>query len=426
MRTTCCWAVLALTLSLSPVAGAEVEPADKPQEETIKVALKRYKVLAPEYVYKAAADGVQADVYFRDGFAGPAVVPEAMRVVTAGEQRYRVVLAFRTQSRLICLVPSSAEDLLRRLLGLPQDWPLTSAELRRPLVPKEGQQLRVEGTIAGTAVGERYVLVDEVGLGEGRMRGGQREVQLFWQGLPEPCVVSEPGTKRFELPCHHVQDAKANVTVTVRSLSREELINEMAVRAARLEVPPGKPAVARTYGQFTPAAAYQHAGGDERLALDFVDAVNRTVEVEEDISTVTAVRYGREARIRIGAAFRTAAQITCLVPADMGTAVAQVGRMLPGENVRVRGTAAGLVGARKCVVVEYLGFPDQELADFYSRPWMVTVDWPSRRPRTISIWDFGQYDVPGLPCLHQPGRREAIRIVLRQYHELKVTRPAAE
>ena len=423
--------VLATALAVLPVTMAAAPPPGDAEPEMIvvkvKVPVKRYKALAPDYVYKAAAYDIQADVRFSASFAGKTVVPDAVRRIRLNDRRYTIVLAFRTQEKLVCLVPGSARRTLEALFDLPEDWPMTPAILNRPIVAREGQKVAIEGTIVGARVGEKFVLADAVYLGQAQRPTVKREVQVFWAGLDEPKDAAGPGTYLLDFPCHHVADQKAVVKVTIRALARGALRDEQALRVARLEVPPGKPAEKRQYGQFSPEAVFRHTDDDERIHVEFADVVDRAVEdLPEAIESVRVVRYGRVGRIRIGAAFQTGMRLTCLVPAELPTPVAQVADMLPGEKVRVRGTVLGRLGADRCVLVDYLSFPDQESSDPFGDVWLVTVEWPSRQPRTLQIWDYGRYPMPNLPCLFSTGRQEAIQIVLRQYHEIEVKRPAPE
>jgi len=420
---------LALMCALSVAALAAQDPAGRPEGETekvtVKVPVKDYKGLSPAAVYQAAADGIRADVHFVDGFAGRASVPDAVRREIIEHRPYRVVLAFRTRSRLVCLVPSSAEDAIRVLFGLPRNWPVNAAVLERQLQVASGQKLSVDGTVVGTSIGERYVLVDAVALGEKRAMGGKREVLLLWPGQQEPRSMAEPGTKTFSFPCHYAADSMAQVKVTVRQLDRRDLMRELALRAAQIEVRPGQPAEARQYGEFAPSAVYRLTDVHDRVHVDFTDAFARSIRVRDDLSIVPGVRYGRVVRIPIGAAFRTKSQITCLVPAEWATPMVQAARTLGGEKVRIRGTVVGMLGAERCVVVDYLAFPDQEAVAPHSDVWLTVVEWPSPRPHTLRLWDHGDYYVRDLPCLHAPGRREALRIVLRQYRKVEIARPAA-
>jgi hypothetical protein len=334
-------------------------------------------------------------------------------------------MALRTQCGLTLLVPANERRIIEMLLGLPEDWPLNEETLEQELDIRAGQKLTLEGIVLGNAAGMKLILVEGLHVGDRPMPAARREVQIFWPGADEIKSLSRPGSQKFEFACHHQRDAVAPVRVTVRELSRQELLDELALRRARLQVRPGNPAEALEYATFPAAEVYDQARIGDPLLVDFTDTVHRPVgRLPDRLEAVPAVRYGREVALPVGAAFRTTERITCLVPANLPTPVAQVAGMVPGETVRVRGQIIGEIMGEKVIRVDYLGFPDTQAADPHNNVWLATVEWPSDPARTLEAWDFGQYRAMDLPCLHRRGRREAVQMVLRQYNERTIRVPA--
>ncbi|MCK4374875.1 MAG: hypothetical protein KAX19_06075, partial [Candidatus Brocadiae bacterium] len=105
-----------------------------------------------------------------------------------------------------------------------------------------------------------------------------------------------------------------------------------------------------------------------------------------------------------------------LVPADMPTLMGRAVSALPGEEVHIRGTIIG--GSRAAVLVDYIGFPAQEAE---GDAWLVSIEWPGLPSR--AFWDYGYYELVGLPCQHEPGRFEALRVFLTEVRILKFEMP---
>lgn len=414
----------------APALAQEAGEGEGPKmvERKIKIPTKRYHVVGARDVYDAAANGAQADVRFKDVMNERVEVRGALREVRLGrDERYRIAVALRTTSNLTLLVPASRARIVETVFGLPRDWPLTEEVLQQEIVLKKGQEIFVEGTILGEVGLQKSVLVDGLHTQEAALPAALREVQVFWPRADEPGSIGRPGSESFEFSCNHVANRNALVSVTVREMPREKLVQELALRHAGLQVAPGQPAEATNYANFDVAAVYQQANRGEQGNVDFTDSVQRVLaEVPEHLRTVPGMRYGRQVELAIGAVFRTTNRITCVIPSTLATPMAQVASILGGENLRIRGRVMGEILGEKVVRVDYIGFPDVEKAEPFGSAWLVTIEWPSRPVRTLEIWDFGTYTVMDLPCLHQPGRREAIRVVMRQYREITVMVPAPQ
>jgi hypothetical protein len=386
---------------------------------TIKVPVRRYKTLSPADVYRAAAEGFQADVRFRDAFARGTTMPEPARQIVLGDATYLVAVAFRTEGEMVCLVPRSSPDALRTLFGLPADWPLTDAVLSREMVLNPGQRITIEGTVVGRIVGESSVLV-----GQAVQAPTQREALLYWGRETEPRVISEPGESSIVLPCSYVEGETETLKLTVQALRPDQLQSEVARRIAEVE---GLPQERKVYGEYAAGTVYRHAGSNNRLNVEFDDAVGGRLglPLPAEIVTAPTLRGGVVMQAPIGFAFETRSRVTCLVPGDQASLMGRAVGVLPGESVHVLGTITGVQGARNCVLVDYIGFPDQEQAGEDGRTWWLSFEWPGQG--RLVFWDDGLYDVP-LACQHAAGMVERLRIILHEFRtvEVKAPAPAAE
>lgn len=421
MKTATLATVMAVLLACA--AGPALLGQEGEAEEattTIKVPVKGYKALAPPDVYRAVTAGFQVDVRFRDAFASSTRMPEAARRIVLGDMAYVVAVAFRTEGELVCLVPRSSPDALRTLFGLPPDWPLTDAVLSREMVLNAGQRITIEGTTVGTIVGQSCVLVDSVLLGHAASAPTEREVLLYWGGQSEPRVISKPGEHSIDLPCSHVDGETATLELAVRSLRPERLQAEVAGLVAGLE---GLPQETKAYGQYSAGIVYRHAGSNNRLNVEFDDVVagRLALPLPAEIAAAPAFRGGAPMRVPIGFAFDTRSRLTCLVPQDTVSLMGRATGILPGERIHVLGTITGVQGARNCVLVDYVGFPDQEEAAGDGATWSLSVQWPGQAP--IVFWEDGYYEVR-LPCRHAPGRAELLGVLMREFRTVKVKAPA--
>ncbi len=389
----------------------------------IKVPVKRYKVLSPADIYQAATQGIRADVRFRDTFSRMTAMPGPARQFELGGVTYLVERAFRTQGDLVCLVPRSSTGALRALFGLTPDWPPTGALPNLPVVFNEGQRITIEGTIVGTVVGEKCVLVYSLMSGEGEPLPAQREVQLFWGAQTEPRIVSEPGENTLVFPCSYVEGKTGTVKVSVKAVGPEELQAELAILTAARE---GLGEERKAYGQYLPDSVYRYAGQNRPVNVDFKDNVARQImgrRFPGEIAVAPAVRGGVWTQVRVGYVFETANRIACLVPRDSANLLARAAGTLPGERVHIRGTTTGLLGAYNCVLVDYIGFPDQEQVVGQGQTWWVSVECPQQQP--MVFWDSGLYEIP-VPCQNAPGRVERLRVVLREFREVEVPARAGQ
>jgi len=424
MRSYRCAVLLAAVLSVMSLGVGDAAAPPKMEKVIVKETVKPYRALSSAVVYSLAGDKDRVEVQFEDVFASRLKRGDGPKSVKIDGVRYEPVLVLRGRSRVICLVDATRQPLLRQLLGLPARWPLSKEALRREVIFKEGQKIAVRGTTVGMHDGKRCVLVHALSAEVEKPAAVLREVQVLWPGLKEPVAMSKTGTQKFA--CRYVKDKEAKVEVSIRPMSRAELLADTALRLGKLEVAPGKPAEPRKYVQFATADVRVQTRDEQSLDrpsyVDFTDVVKRPVKIDKTLRSVRIIRHGKRGKLEIGAALETHGGITCLIPSESDMMLMQVEGALAGENLRVRGTVIGTLGGERCVLVDSLSFPDQERMSPYPDVWLVTVTWPSPEPRTLRIWDFGQRDLT-VPCLHARGRSEKLRIVLRQYREVEVERP---
>lgn len=414
--------VVGLVLSMAVARGQEEEPAVR----RIKVPVKQYKPVTPGNVYRAAMAGTQASVRFRDAFTRAVSVPEGAAQVEVAGRTYNPLLAFRTAGDLICLIPATSPDAVRTVLGVPQGRPVPPAALERGMVLNDGQQITIEGTVVGTLAGAKYVLVDRVLLTPPTQPAGRRELHLLLPGQREPRVMSSPGSQTDEFPCSYVEDATETLTVTVEQKSDQELAADVARLTAQLE---GLRSETKSYGQYSPGTVYRHAGATEgRVNVDFTDRVANVFSppLPEGTSTASTGRRGVPTEVNVAYAFETEGRVTCLVPNTWPTLTEQARRLLPGEQVRVRGTTVGPAGPRNRVLVDMLSFPE-ELDD---TNWWVTLQLGEDGAPTI-LWDEGYYRLTSLPCRHAARRFEPVQVLVSRFRtvtmqQFRRPQPAAE
>ncbi|NLW50620.1 MAG: hypothetical protein GXY85_07210 [Candidatus Brocadiaceae bacterium] len=407
-----------LAIGLAAAAAAAQQGTAAPVVGEVKIPVRHYKSLSPNVVYRAALDGVNADVRFRDAYAGRADVPAGLGTVRARGGDHPVAVAFRTQAGLLCLVPSTGLEALRNLFRLPPQQPLTPQVLRGPLAVNAGQQITVEGALVGKGTAQKLVLVDSVFTYDAQVPEVQREVELLWQGATAPFVIDRPGRVAVSVPCAAVPGQTVEAAVTVEALSPDALLDRLAAVTAVRE---GRPGTRKAYGQYDANTVYRHASADNPVNVDFTDTVSGVFRtgLPRELLTVRALRNDMLVDLPTGLAFEVASQVVCLVPSDMPTPLARASTAVPGERVRIRGTTAGRRGGYSIVSVDYVGFPEQ---DAEARDaWLVRLEWPGTRPR--EFWDFGLYRLSDLPCPGAPARTQALQVFLSEFRRLEVAVP---
>ncbi len=388
-----------------------------PEMKTIKVQAKLYRDVDADSVYQAALMGIRADVRFQDTFDARLAVPRGMERLDLGPASYLVVLAFRTRTDLLCLVPSANPALLGRLLGVPSNLPIGPAALSLPLVLNPGQQITIEGTVVGTVRGQRYVLVDSVDAGLPGQAAPEREVHLFWPSQAEPRIITQPGQQAFQFPCTHVKDKTDSVTVSVQALTPDQLNAQLAALQGTLEAGVSS---TKVYGQYTPRTVYRYAGSTQSINADFTDQVQKVLDPPPaQLASVAVLRAGYAAQVPVVRAFVMSGGPTILIPNTWPTVLQESAAMIPGETVRVHGTTVGPRGIYNCVVVDSLSFPSQREGAEVSAPWWVSIEWEGVGQPFV-FWDYGQYSLAPLPCQNEKGQFESLNLLISQFREYQV------
>jgi hypothetical protein len=410
-----------LAFVLVAVGTAAAQEAAAPVTGEIKVQVRPYKNLTPAAVYQAALGGVRADVSFRDAFAGRIDVPRVLGTVRVRDADYAIVAAFRTEGGLLCLIPASSSEALRNLFRLAPNQPLTPAVLNGPMAVNAGQQVTVEGALAGTGAGQKLVLVDSVLAYGAQAPETRREVQILWEGAEKPFVITEPGTTTVPVPCTAEKGRTVNVTVTVQAMTPDALRDHLAITMAARE---GQPGAQKAYGQYDAETVYRHASANNPVNVDFTDTMLGVfgAQLPRALATVPVLRNGALVRMQTGYGFEVASHLACLVPVDLPTPVARASSAIPGERIRIRGTTVGRQGTYSVVSVDQVSFPDQEAAG-KADVWLVKLEWPGTRVR--EFWDDGLYRLIDLPCQSTPGRFETLQVLVGDFRIYKVVVPAA-
>jgi hypothetical protein len=414
--------VLAFVLAAVGIAGAQQAAA--PVMGEVKVPVRQYKKLTPTAVYRAALDGVRADVSFRDSFADRMDVPPTLRSMGIRNANYAIVAAFRTEGGLLCLVPSASGQALRSLFRLSPNQEITPAVVGRPMAIDRGQQITIEGALAGTGANQKLVVVDSVFVYGSKDQEAQREVQLLWPGAEEALVITEPGTVTVPVPCTAQENRAVSLKVTVQAMTPDGLREYLAGTMAAMQ---GKPGAKKAYGQFDAETVYRHAAADNQVNVDFTDTVLGVFgdQLPRDLTTIPVVRNGRAVPAPTGYAFEVGTHLACLVPVDLPTPMARASSAMEGERIRIRGTTVGRRGGYSIVAVDSVSFPDQEAEADRDDVWLVTLEWPGTRPR--EFWDYGLYRLVDLPCQSVPGRFETLQLMLGEFrtYEVPLPTPAA-
>ncbi len=411
--------VMALVAALGVWLVADALAQQTPEQgeaETVKVQAKQYKEIAPQYVYQAARENIQADVRFTDTYAERTVVPEGAQRVELGARLYFNVAAFRTGAELVCLLPLSAQEGLRTLLGISADRELTPQALNEPVALNRGQVISVEGTVLGTSAGTKYVVVDRMAPGELGPAEVRREVHLFWPTRAEPRIVTQTGASTFEFPCTHEDGAVDVVDISVETVTQSQLDARLAQRQSERE---GRTEGRKTYGQYPAETVYRYAQEANPLNVDFSDTVARVVAapLPRALQAADTFREGRPAQVPIATALRTESRTMVLIPQTWPTVIEQARAAVAGEPVRVRGTVIGPIGPYNCVLADSLTFPGRRSAqDGY---WWVELDWAGMEVSPF-FWDYGQYTLDYLPCQNVNGRRETLRVLISEFSQVRV------
>ena len=387
---------LVLAQEAADTKGEELAP----DEGVRRMVVKRYTTLGPEAVYRAVNSNVLADVRFSDEFDGPVRLTGALRFIRIGDRRETVGAAFSTQSRLCCLVPLEAKEQMEKLREL-----------------AKGQTITVEGTVAGIVAAAKCVLVDRVLTGAEKQSDIHHELLLEWPGVAaaRPKIIVEPGEYESKFPCRWQAGQFETAVVLVEETSRmgflEELrrLEEAARELAEEGEEEGKKAPAvKVYNLYRPEAVYEHARNDNQLDVRFQDRVKGPTPPSPNLAQV---RLRGQAPVRIGYAFETYMRITCLVPRENEDLLDRAKRMMRGQEVLVKGTVLGQVGAHRAVLVDELELPSVKGEVETPDVWVIKIFWGKAKP--LMLWQPGTY-TRDLPCQFVDRRTERLQITLQE------------
>jgi hypothetical protein len=414
-RTIAVIGLLAALILVSGPLAAQEEPAAA--EGEVIVPVKPYKALEPPAVYRAARSGITADVRFADSFSRRVGVPNGFTQVELNGFTYGIVAAFRTQGDILCLIPATSTDALAAVFGAPTGVPLSPAILDQRMVLNEGQKLVVEGTIFGEISASKAVVADAVIIGHDPRPRAFHALQILWPGAQAPEFITGVGEHELSVPSSVVPDETVSAAIEVLELSTEQLLAELAERAAQRE---GVPDAQKVYGEYDAGQVYRHAADNNAITVDFTDRINTVIGFRGParIASVPAARGGVIVDLPIGYAFSTQAGLTCVVPSDQPVLVARAASALPGELVRIRGNVIGRTGAFALVLADYVGFPDQEALTGNETAWVAVLSWPDTYPRVF--WHRGNYVLVDLPSPAMPGRFERLQITLGEFRRIEV------
>jgi len=394
--------------SLGQEHAAPQGEAVEPLTEIRRIVLKRYVELAPLVVWRAADADARADVRFEDTFdrAGPA--RGVLERVRLGPRAYRIVLVALTESRLTCLVPAGQSDTIKKVLNL-----------------NRGQEITVEGTVVGRIGAHRAVLVDRILTGHDERSQVEHELVFRWPGQRGalPKLITKPGDYSVEYPCRHKKGEVERATVLVEQLPRKWFLAELERRRAAEaaaqegEEPQEGEAPEKRYDTYRPEAVYRHAADGSILNVRFTDRVKgRAVGVPR------AVPVPRGRAVRVGYAFDTYVGLTCIVPAQDAPLVELAARLIPGQDVEIKGTILPPVGAFKGVLVDELVLQGLEGPTETPDVWVVRVFWGEEEPRMF--YEVGTYPLQ-FPCQFVEGRAEMLVAELREVRVIKGEREGA-
>ena len=380
--------VLSCALLAQEVEEREAERPE-PQERVRRIIVKRYTAIGAAELYRAIGENVRADVRFRDEFDRPVQLTGALRTVRLGGRRVRIGAAFRAEKDICCLVPLDARDQAQKV-----------RDLRR------GQMVTVEGTVLGIIAGNRCVLVDMVLTGAQQESVIQHELILEWPARQRvrPELITEPGDYEVGFPCRWQEGEEETVRVLVEQRVRAEFLAELKeleeiARGGREE---------KDYRLYKASAVYDYARDDVRIDVSFEDRIKGPTRRYADLNVV---RLRGRRPIRIGYAFDTYQQITCLIPDRDEELLDRARRALPGQDVMIKGTVVGRVGAYRAVLVDELDFPSLNGVAETPDVWVVEIVWGEQRP--MPIWRPGTYRRL-FPCRFVEGRAERLDITLRE------------
>jgi len=398
MRATRALICVALAMGVvSAQRAAEPRPQRlNPDEGVKRVVVKRYTTLGAEAVWQAAGGGVRADVRFADTFVEAVPVSPAMRLVQLGQRRVLMGRAFKTESDLWCLVPRDlAEQQLTTIRSL-----------------MKGQSITVEGTIVGIIAAHRCVLVDMVLVGSEEASTIDYQLALNWPGRQDvkPNLIIKPGEYQVEFPCQWQKGAVEKLTLLVQVRERARFMEQLKELEGAAGTEESKPKV---YDLYKPEAILEHARENHQLNVRFEEHIKGPAPRD---ARVASVRLRGQQPVRIGYALDTYTGIVCMIPAREVELVDRASMAISGQQVAIKGTIVGQVGAYRVVLVDDIDFPSLQGAAETPHVWAVQVFWADAAP--MLLWKPGTY-TEEFPCQFVKGRTERVVIALQEVRLIK-------
>lgn len=394
MMVACC---------LLPIQAQEEDGKEKgePKEESgRRMEVKRYFGVGPDLVSDAIARDLKRDVRFSDTYEEVQSPPQSLRRITVEGERYRIAAMIRTGSGLYCLVPEDQEESL--------------SELRQSDRISEGQEITIEAMTLGRSSGRNMLLLDRIIVGEEVESRIEHEVVLRWPNAgADPIRITEPGEHSVSFPCRYAEDEEATLRVIVKEEDRDEFLSEIE-EEEKNDTEEGSEEGSgddgeddeKQYRNFEAQGVYKKIRGNNRLDVQFEDRIKGPSRGVPD-----RIQIPGGQRLRIGAAFDTYGDVTCLIPAEKEDMVDLVEQIIPGQDVRVWGATLPPVGRYKPLLVDKVELPG--IVEPKSNPnvWDVTVLWDDGE--AVQFYKLGTYELD-FPCQHEDGREEGLIVDLRE------------
>jgi len=374
-----------------------------------RLIVKRYIPLTPSAVWKTADAGTaQADVRFTDAFQRALPAPNSVRTVRVGDKRYRIAMVVQTESDLSCLVPIEQRDTIEKI-----------AEFR------EAQQITVEGTVIGVVGMRRSVLVDRILSGDADKSIIKHELLLSWPGTGQKVKsIQAPGEYTVEFPCRYAQGKVETFFAVITQRNREDmkaLLKARAQEAAEKGDDKEKKAPPKQYTTYRAENAYKYAVTGQTLNVRFKDTIkgpavgSKRRHVRDVPRGLQLLRLRGVPPLRIAVAFDTYIGLTCVIPERNEKLVAQADRILPGQEITIKGTIVRPLGTYKLVVVDDIEFPEGIGEVEAPDVWVVTIFWDPQTPKIF--YESGSYSIM-FDCRHVEGRKEQLQAELREVREI--------
>lgn len=370
-----------------------------PEAKFRREVVKRYTELDALSVWRAADSNARADVRFPDSFDRPARDANAREVISLGRQRIPIALKFITKADLCCMVDARDRETIEKV---------------RRLV--KGQEITIEGTILGIMGGCKCVLVDRLLTGGEKRSVIDHELIVSWPGRRiRAKQIIERGEYTVEFPSRYKDGATERLVLIVEEKDRDAFLEQLAREAAeREEDAEGgrrRPARKKTYSKFKADAVYEHAQGYRPVNVRFEDRFKKFTPGAADLRVV---RFADGTVVPVGHVFDTHSGISCIVPLRDRNLMNLAERIVPGQQLTIKGTVLGPWAGLRAVVVDEIVLPNVTgVRDVPRNVWIVTVYWQKQEPKRF--YEVGTYRLALPSNYDERGRRtERVQLELRE------------